>query len=47
VGGRPDGEWFWGISFQLRGRKSYASAPSLEDAKVAFKAEYLAWKSES
>jgi hypothetical protein len=44
VGGRPDGEWFWGLSFDLRGRKAYASAPSLDDAKAAFRAEYEAWK---
>jgi hypothetical protein len=44
VGGRTDGEWFWGVSFQLTGKKSYSRAPSLEDAQAAFKAEYEAWK---
>jgi hypothetical protein len=37
--------WFWGVSFQLTGRKSYGHAPTLDDAKAAFRAEYLAWKS--
>jgi hypothetical protein len=32
--------WFWGVSFQLTGRKSYGNAPTLDDAKAAFKAEY-------
>jgi hypothetical protein len=44
VGGRADGEWFWGVSFQLTGKKRYSRSPSLDDAKAAFKAEYLAWK---
>jgi hypothetical protein len=34
--------WFWGVSFQLTGRKSYGRAGSLEDAKAAFRAEYEA-----
>jgi hypothetical protein len=33
--------WFWGVSFQLTGRKSYGYAASLD---AAFKAEYAAWK---
>jgi hypothetical protein len=36
--------WFWGVSFQLTGRKSYGNAKSLDEAKAAFKAEYLDWK---
>ena len=37
---RSDSPWFWGVSFQLTGRKSYGHAGSLDDAKAAFKAEY-------
>ena len=40
----PDEIWFWGVSFQLTGRKSYGDAASLDDAKSAFKTGYLAWK---
>jgi hypothetical protein len=36
--------WFWGVSFQLTGRKSYGSAVSLDEAKALFKAEYDNWK---
>jgi hypothetical protein len=36
--------WFWGVSFRVTKRKSYGYAVSLEDAKAAFRAEYLAWK---
>jgi hypothetical protein len=36
--------WFWGVSFQVTGRKSYGRAESLDEAKTAFRAEYLAWK---
>jgi hypothetical protein len=36
--------WFWGVSFQLTGRKRYGRAESLDEAKAAFRAEYLAWK---
>jgi hypothetical protein len=39
-----DGQWFWGGSFQLTGRKSYGNAASLDEAKAAFRAEYEAWK---
>ena len=46
VGGRPDGEWFWGVSFQLTGKKDYSRAPSLDEAKMRFRADYLAWKAE-
>jgi hypothetical protein len=31
---QPDGQWFWGVSFQLTGRKSYGHAPTLEEASV-------------
>jgi hypothetical protein len=33
------------VSFQLTNRKSYGHAPTLDDAKAAFKAEYEAWQS--
>jgi hypothetical protein len=36
--------WFWGVSFQITKRKSYGYATSLEEAKAAFRAEYLALK---
>jgi hypothetical protein len=37
--------WFWGVSIQPTGRKSYGRALTLDDAKAAFKAEYDdAWK---
>jgi hypothetical protein len=29
---RQDGQWFWGVSFQLTGRKSYGHAPTLDEA---------------
>jgi hypothetical protein len=35
--------WFWGVSFQVTKRKSYGYATSLEEAKAAFRAEYLTW----
>ena len=39
--------WFWGVSFQLTGRKSYGDqAASLNQAKALFKAEYDKWKRE-
>jgi hypothetical protein len=44
VGGQPDGEWLWGFSFQLTGKKRYGRAPSLDAAKAVFKAEYEAGK---
>ena len=37
--------WFWGVSFQLTNRKSYGHSTSLDQAKVAFRVEYEAWKS--
>jgi hypothetical protein len=43
---RPDSGWFWGVSFQLTGRKSYGRAESLEEAKAAFRAEYEVWQRE-
>jgi hypothetical protein len=30
---------FWGVSFQLTGRKSYGHATSLDAAKAAYKTE--------
>jgi hypothetical protein len=39
-------KWFWGVSFQLTGRKSYGHAVSLDDAKAAFRAEYERWQRE-
>jgi hypothetical protein len=38
--------WFWGVSFQLTGKKSCGHAPSLEAAKAVFKAEYERWQRE-
>ena len=44
-GYRGDETRFWGVSFQLTGRKSYGHATSLDEAKAAaFGAEYEAWK---
>ena len=40
----PTSQWFWGVSFELIRRKSYGYALSLDEAKAAFKAEYLAWR---
>jgi hypothetical protein len=40
----PDDIWFWGVSFLLTNRKSYGHAASLDEAKAAFRAEYLARK---
>lgn len=37
--------WFWGVSFQVAGRKSYGHADSLEAAKTAFRAKYAAMAS--
>jgi hypothetical protein len=36
--------WWWGVSFQLTGRKSYGTAQTLDGAKTALKAEYESWK---
>jgi hypothetical protein len=42
---QPDSGWFWDVSFQLTGRKSYGHAPSLDGAKAArSKAEYGQWQ---
>jgi hypothetical protein len=41
---QADGSWFWAVSFQLTGRKSYGRAGSIAEAKAAFRAEYEAWK---
>jgi hypothetical protein len=38
--------WFWGVSFQLTGRKSYGRAESLDGAKAAFRLEYETWQQE-
>jgi hypothetical protein len=35
--------WSWGVSFDLTHRKSYGYAPSLDEARAAFRAEYEAW----
>jgi hypothetical protein len=35
---------FWGVSFQIPGRRSYGHVTSLEQAKAAFRAECDAWK---
>jgi hypothetical protein len=37
---QADGSWFWGVSFQLTGRKSYGHAATLDDPKAALRAEY-------
>jgi hypothetical protein len=37
-------QWFWGVSFQITGCKSYGTAESLDEAKAEFKAEYEKWK---
>ena len=42
-GGRAT--WFWGVSFQVTGPKSYGHADSLEAAKAAFRAKYAAMAS--
>jgi hypothetical protein len=34
--------WFWGVDFQITGRKSYGHAPTLDKAKAAFRKEYEA-----
>jgi hypothetical protein len=38
---QPESPWFWGVSFHLTGRKSYGHADSLEEAKSAFRTEYM------
>jgi hypothetical protein len=44
---QADGSWFWGVSFQHTGRKSYGYAGSLDEAKAAFRAKYETWKNGS
>jgi hypothetical protein len=34
--------WFWGVDFQPTGRKSCGHVTTLEEAKAAFRAEYVA-----
>jgi hypothetical protein len=41
---RPDSVWFWGLSYQLTGRKSSSRAGLLKDAKAAFRGGTRAWK---
>jgi hypothetical protein len=36
--------WFWGVDFTITNRKSYGHSSSLDEAKAAFRAEYLDWK---
>jgi hypothetical protein len=38
--------WWWGVAFELTGRESYGYAASLDEAKVAFRAEYEGWQRE-
>ena len=38
--------WWWGVSFQLTGRKNYGRVDTREQAMVAFKAEYERWRAE-
>lgn len=35
------------MSFRLTGKKSYGHVPRLDDAKVAFRAEYENWQRET
>jgi hypothetical protein len=39
--------WFWGVSFDVTKRKSYGRADSLDEAKIAFRAEYEKWQREA
>jgi hypothetical protein len=39
--------WFWGVSFQITGRKSYGRADSIDGAKGAFRVEYEGWQREA
>jgi hypothetical protein len=43
---QADGQWFWGVSFMLTGRKGCGNAPTPDAAKAAFKAEYERWERE-
>jgi hypothetical protein len=38
--------WWWGVSFQLTGCKSYGDAPTRDAAMAAFQAEYERWRAE-
>jgi hypothetical protein len=40
----PTTPWFWGVDFQITSGKSYGHAPTLDEAKAAFRVEYEAWK---
>jgi hypothetical protein len=35
--------WFWGLSFILTGKACNGRKPTLDEAKAAFKAAYVAW----
>jgi hypothetical protein len=39
--------WFWGVSFQVTGRKSYGQATAIDEAKASFRAEYETWQRET
>jgi hypothetical protein len=41
---QASGAWFWGVDFQITGRKSYGHTATLDEAKAAFRKEYEAWK---
>jgi hypothetical protein len=43
---QADGQWFWGVAFHVTHRKSCGHAPSLDEAKAAFRAEYKRWQRE-
>jgi hypothetical protein len=36
--------WWWGVGFQVTGRKSCGTAESLDEAKATFRAEYERWQ---
>jgi hypothetical protein len=38
-------DWFWGASLDVVGETMRGHAPSLDEAKAAFKAAHLGWKS--
>lgn len=42
----PTEIWWWGVLFQLTGRKSYGTAVTRDEAMVAFGAEYERWLAE-
>jgi hypothetical protein len=44
---QADGQWFWGVSFQLTGGKSYGRADSIDGAKAAVRVEYEGWQREA